>query len=60
MAGMLMFNIREGQLKRSIRHGNACLRRLASGDSTERDELFKRIADLQRELTDLRKRYRTE
>jgi DNA primase len=57
-AGMLMFNIREGQLKRSILAENARLRQLADGP--ERDALFQHIAEMQRDLTELRKRYRVE
>jgi DNA primase len=62
MAGMLMFNIKDGQLKRTIRSENARLRRLGEGEETrvERDELFKQIAELQQELNELRKRYRAE
>jgi DNA primase len=62
MAGMLMFNIKDGQLRRTIRSENARLRRLGEGEETrvERDELFKQIAELQQELNELRKRYRVE
>ncbi|MDR2586736.1 MAG: DNA primase [Coriobacteriales bacterium] len=60
MAGMLMFTIREGQLKQAIRNGNARLRRLPESAAEERDELFRHIAELQQELTELRKRYRVE
>jgi DNA primase len=57
-AGMLMFNIREGQLKRSILAENARLRQL--DDGSERDALFQHIAEMQRDLTELRKRYWVE
>jgi hypothetical protein len=60
VAGMLMFRVREGQLKRDIRNENARLRLLEGKDDTERDELFRHISELQQELTELRKRYRTE
>jgi DNA primase len=60
MAGMLMFNIKEGQLKRDIRSGNARLRRFGEEEDAARDELFRHIAELQQELTDLRKRYHAE
>jgi DNA primase len=62
MAGMLMFNIKEGQLKQAIRSGNARLRRLGDTEAErdERDELFRRVAEMQKELNELRKRYRVE
>jgi DNA primase len=60
MAGMLMFSIREGQLKQAIRDKNARLRRLGEGEAEERDELFFQVAKLQQELSELRKKYRTE
>jgi DNA primase len=57
MADMLIFNIEEGRLKRTIRSENARLRRLGEGEGTlaERDELFKQIAELQQKLNELRK-----
>jgi DNA primase len=58
MAGMLMFGIREGQLKQVIRDENARLRRLGEGQEAERDALFRHIAELQQELGELRKKYR--
>jgi DNA primase len=60
MAGMLMFNIKEGQLKQAIRDENARLRRLGEGQDVERDELFRHVAELQQELNGLRKKYRAE
>jgi DNA primase len=60
MAGMLMFSIKEGQLKQEIRDENARLRRLEEGKDTERDELFRHIAELQQELNGIRKKYRVE
>jgi DNA primase len=60
MAGMLMFNIKEGQLKQEIRDENARLRRLGEGSDAERDELFRHIAELQQELNGIRKKYRVE
>jgi DNA primase len=64
MAGMLMFGIKESQLKRTIRAENARLRQLADTEdaavAAERDTLFQHITELQRELADLRKRYRSE
>jgi DNA primase len=62
MASMLMFNIKESQLKRSIRSENARLRRLGEGEQAreERDGLFRHITELQQELNELRKRYRVE
>jgi DNA primase len=60
MADMLIFNIEEGQLKQEIRDENARLRRLGEGNDTERDELFRHIAELQQELNEKRKQYRVE
>jgi len=61
LAGMLMFNIREGQLKKAIRNENARLRRLDKEQQPELwDELFKHVAELQLELSDLRRKYRSE
>ncbi|MDR1083194.1 MAG: DNA primase [Coriobacteriales bacterium] len=60
VAGMLMFSIKEAQLKQSIHSENAQLRRLPANENTERDQLFQHIAELQQELTELRKKYRTE
>jgi DNA primase len=62
MAGMLMFSIKEGQLKRAIRGENARLRRLGDAEDkhAERDELFLHIAEMQKELSELRQRYRVE
>jgi DNA primase len=60
LAGMLMFSIKEEQLKRDIRNENARLRLLPEGDSAEKDELFKRVAELQQELSDLRRKTHTE
>jgi hypothetical protein len=57
---MLMFNIKEEQLKRDIRTGNARLRRMPDEESPEKDELFRQIAELQQELSELRRRYRIE
>lgn len=56
LAGMLMFSIKEEQLKRAIRAENARLRLTQEGDSSVRDELFKRISQLQQELSDLRRK----
>jgi hypothetical protein len=60
MADMLRFSIRDAQLRRDIRSGNARLRRLGEANAAKRDELFRHIAELQQELTELRKRSRTE
>ena len=60
LAGMLMFNIREGQLKRAIRDKNARLRRLGQERTDEWDKLFNEIAELQVELSELRRKYRVE
>ena len=61
LAGMLMFSIREGQLKKTIRIENARLRLLDKEQRPEQwDELFKHVANLQMELSDLRRKYRSE
>jgi DNA primase len=60
LAGMLMFNIKEEQLKRDIRNENSRLRLLSEEEAAERDELFKRIAQLQQELSELRRKYHIE
>ena len=61
LAGMLMFDIREGQLKQAIRSENVSLRRLDREQDPKRwDELFSHIAQLQQELNGLRRRYQVD
>jgi DNA primase len=60
LAGMLMFNIKEEQLKRDIRTENARLRLLSEEEAQERDTLFESIAKLQQELSELRRKYHIE
>ncbi|MCL1846534.1 MAG: DNA primase [Coriobacteriia bacterium] len=61
LAGMLMFSIREGQLKQTIHNENTRLRRLDREQQSEQwDDLFRHIAELQQELSDLRRKYQTE
>jgi DNA primase len=55
LAGMLMYSLREGQLQRLIRTENAQLRQM-SVTSPDYDERYQRIAALQQELSDLKKR----
>jgi DNA primase len=72
LAGILMFNIREDQLKRAIKSETITLRRLeseltgqsgatgrqgSSSDDGQKDEIFKHIAELQQELNELRRKY---
>jgi DNA primase len=62
LAGMLMFAIKEGQLKAAIRNENAQLRLLGEGEDVreQRDALFRRVSALQQELANLRRRYQSE
>lgn len=56
LARILMYTLREEQLTRRIRQGNARLRTLGTQAGEEYDALFREVADLQKELTGLRRR----
>ena len=61
LAGMLMFNIREAQLKQAINDEKARLHRLDKERQQEQwDELFKQVAKLQQELNELRRKYQLD
>ncbi|HBT95228.1 MAG TPA: hypothetical protein DEB24_03595, partial [Coriobacteriia bacterium] len=72
LAGILMFNIREEQLKRAIKEATFELRRVegelarqagqGSGGAgsplpAKRDELFRHVGELQLELNELRRKH---